>query len=105
MEECTCPSAHLDKMHGMYLSLVDDFEYWTTNESTTEEFAINTMLHSLPPSYEDYVHVYVGRGDNMNLQNFMVNLLAAKVAPIEDAEVVDGEGIYLIYFINVLFPL
>jgi hypothetical protein len=93
MEEHTCLRAHLDKMHRMYLSLVEDFDYGTTNESTTEEFAINTVLHSLPPSYQDYVHGYVGRGDNMHLQDFMTNLLDAKVAPIE-GEIVDGEGIY-----------
>ena len=37
----------------------------------------------------------------MSLQNFMNDLLAADIAPIEDAEVMDGEGIYLTYFINV----
>src|SRR3954470_8755280 len=104
MEERTSLGDHLDRMHEMYLNLVEDYEYWTMNESTTEEFAINTLLHSLPPSYGDYVHSYVGRGANMSLQNFMTDLLAADVAPIEDAEVVDGEGIYLIYFINVLLP-
>src|SRR4051812_39467905 len=66
------------------------------NESTTKEFAISKLLHSLPPSYGDYVHSYVGRGANMSLQNFMTDLLAMDIAPIED-----GEGIYLIYFINV----
>src|SRR3954469_21573383 len=101
MEERTSLGDHLDKMHEMYLTLVEDYEYWTINESTTEEFAINTLLHSLPPSYGDYVHSYVGRGANMSLQNFMTDLLAADIAPIEDAEVVDGEGIYLIYSINV----
>ena len=40
----------------------------------------------------------------MSLQNFMTDLLAADIAPIEDAEVVDGEGIYLIYFYKFLFP-
>src|SRR3954463_10649170 len=100
MEECTSLDDHLDRMHEMYLTLVEDYEYWTMNESTTAEFAINTLLHSLPPSYGDHVHRYVGRGANMSLQNFMTDLLAADVAPIEDAEVVDGEGIYLIYFIN-----
>ena len=101
MEERTSLGDHLDRMHEMYLTLVEDYEYWTMNESTTEEFAINTLLHSLPPSYGDYVHSYVGRGANISLQNFMTDLLAADIAPIEDAEVVDGEGIYLIYFINV----
>ena len=104
MEERTSLGDHLDMMHEMYLTLVEDYEYLTMNESTTEEFAINTLLHSLPPSYGDYVHSYVGRGANMSLQNFMTDLLATDIAPIEDAEVVDGEGIYLIYFINVCFP-
>jgi len=31
----------------------------------------------------------------------MTDLLAADIAPVEDAEVVDGECIYLMYFINV----
>src|ERR1043165_4749426 len=101
MEERTSLGDHLDKMHEMYLTLVEDYEYWKMNESTTEEFAINTLLHSLPPSYGDYVHGHVGSGANMSLQNFMTDLLAADIAPIEDAKVVDGEGIYLIYFINV----
>src|ERR1041384_2224362 len=81
MEERTSLGDHLDKMHEMYLTLVEDYEYWTMNESTTEEFAINTLVHSLPPSYADYDHGYVGRGANMILQNFMIELLAAKVAP------------------------
>ena len=104
MEERTSLGDHLDRMHEMYLTLVEDYAYWTMNKSTTEEFAINTLLHSLPPSYGDYVHSYVGRGANMSLQNFMTDLLAADIAPIEDAEVVDGEGIYLIYFYKCLFP-
>src|SRR4051812_32530602 len=45
MEEHTCLSDHLERMHGMYLALVEDYEYWTMNESTTEEFVINMMLH------------------------------------------------------------
>src|SRR3954462_4991792 len=101
MEERTSLGDHLDMMHDMYLTLVEDYEYWTMNETTTEEFVINTLLHSLPPSYGDYVHSYVRSGANMSLQNFMTDLLTADIAPIEDAEVVDGEGIYLIYFINV----
>src|SRR3954464_12491907 len=96
MEEHTSLDDQLDRMREMYLTLVEDYEYWTMNETTTEEFAINTLLHSLPPSYGDYVHSYVGRGANMSLQNFMIDVLATKVAPIEDAKVVDGEGIYLI---------
>ena len=100
MEENTCLKTHLAKMHGIHLSLVEDFDYWTTNKSTIEEFAINAVLHSLPLSYNDYVHGYVGRGYNTYFRNFMINLLDAKVAPIE-GEIVDGEGIFDILIINV----
>src|SRR4051812_5758359 len=33
MEEGSCLKAHLAKMHEIHLSLVDDFDYWTTYES------------------------------------------------------------------------
>ena len=56
MEERTSLGDHLDRMHEMYLTLVEDYQYWTMNETTTEDFVINTLLHSLPPSYGDYVH-------------------------------------------------
>ena len=58
MEEHTCLETHVAKMHGIYQSLVEDFDYWTTNE-----FAITMVLHSLPPSYKNFVHDYVGRGE------------------------------------------
>ena len=51
MEENTCLKTHLAKMHGIHLSLMEDFDYWTTDES-----AINTVLHSFPPSFRDYIH-------------------------------------------------
>src|SRR3954462_4988214 len=95
MEEGSCLKAHLAKMHEIHLSLVDDFDYETTHES-----AIYTVLHSLPPSYTDHVHGYVGRGESLEFSDFMDRLPYLEVEPIE-GEVVDGEGIYLIYFINV----
>src|ERR1043165_738524 len=36
MEERTSLGDHLDKMHEMYLTLVEDYEYWTMNETATE---------------------------------------------------------------------
>ena len=33
MEEHTCLKTHLAKMHGIHLSHVEDFDYWTTDES------------------------------------------------------------------------
>ena len=95
MEEHTCLETHLAKMHGMHLSLVDDFDYWTM-----EEFAITTVLHSLPPSYEDFVHGYVGRGESSTFHEFMVKLQSVKVELIS-GEIIDGEGIYDIHVINV----
>ena len=35
MEERTSLSDHFDRMHGTYLTLVEDYEYWTMNESIT----------------------------------------------------------------------
>ena len=93
MEENTCLKTHLAKMHGIHLSLVEDFDYWTTEES-----AIYTVLHSLPPSYTDLVHGYVGRGESLQFSEFMVNLQHVVVEPIE-GEIIDGEGIYLIYLL------
>src|SRR3954469_24688251 len=98
MEEGSCLKEHLAKMHEIHLSLVDDFDY-----STTDESAIYTVLHSLPPSYTDHVHGYVFRGESLKFSDFMDRLQHLEVEPIE-GEVVDGEGIYLIYFIK-KFPL
>src|SRR3954463_12109616 len=95
MEENTCLKTHVAKMHGIHLKLVEDFDYWTTEES-----AINTVLHSLPPSYTDFVHDYVGRGGSLQFFEFMVNLRDLEVEPI-DGEIVDGEVIFDIIVINV----
>src|ERR1041385_8887958 len=100
MEENTCLETHVAKMHGIHLKLVEDFNYWTTEES-----AIKMVLHSLPPSYTDFVHDYVGRGESLQFFEFMVNLRDLEVEPIK-GEIVDGEGIYLQfnkYLILVLF--
>src|SRR4051812_16259628 len=35
MEKRTSLGDHLDRMHEMYLTLVEDYEYWTMNKSTT----------------------------------------------------------------------
>ena len=98
MEEHTCLETHVTKMHGIY-RLVEDFDYWTT-----DEFAITTVLHSLPPSYKNFVHDFVGKGETFHFDHeFMVKLLSVKVEPVV-GEIVDGEGIYDIHVVNVLFP-
>jgi len=95
MEEHTCLETHVTKMHGIYQSLVEDFDYWTT-----DEFAITTVLHSLPPSYKNFVHDYVGRGETSHFHVFMVKLRSVKVEPVA-GEIIDGEGIYDIPVVNV----
>ena len=94
MEEHTCLETHVAKMHGIHLSLVEDLDYWTT-----EEFAITTVLRSLPPSYKHFVHGYVGRGESSTFHEFMVKLRSVKVEPIA-GEIIDGEGIYDIHVVN-----
>ena len=56
------------------------------------------MLHLLPPSYIDHVHGYVGRGESLEFCDFIDKLQYLEVESIE-GEVVDGEGIYLIYLL------
>jgi hypothetical protein len=85
LEEHTCLKTHIAKMYDIHLRLVEDFDYWTT-----EEFAITTVLHSLPPSYKDFVHDYVGRGESFTFHEFMVRLRNVKVEPIA-GEIIDGE--------------
>ena len=98
MEENTCLETHLVRMHGIHLRLVEDFDYWTM-----EEYAILQVLRSLPPSYRDFVHDYVGRGESFTFHEFVNKLRSLNVKPT-DGEFFDGEGIYDIQIINV-FPL
>src|ERR1041384_4984104 len=79
MEEGSCLKAHLAKMHEIHLSLVDDFDYWTTDES-----AIYTVLDSLPPSYTDHVHGYVSRGESLEFSDFMDRLQYMRLNPLKE---------------------
>ena len=95
MEEHTCLETHVAKMHGIHQRLVEDFDYWST-----DEFAITGVLRSLPPSYKDFVHSYVGRGETSHFHEFMVKLRFVKVEPVA-GEIIDREGIYDILVVNV----
>ena len=65
----------------------------------THTFAIQMLLRSLPPSYKEFVHEYVKKGEMSTFQAFVMKLRYVKVQPIA-GEIVD-EGIYDILIINV----
>ena len=95
MEENTCLESHLATMHGIHGRLVTDLDYWMT-----DEFAIDGVLRSLPPSYKNFVIGYVMRGESFTFHEFLAKLRTLKVDPIA-GEVIDGEGIFDIQVINV----
>ena len=66
----------------------------------TDEFTIDGVLRSLPPSYKDFVIGYVMRGESLTFHEFLARLRTVKVDPVA-VEVIDGEGIFDIQVINV----
>ena len=85
MEENGSLQEHLDIMNSYHEHLVD-LDY-----GMADDFAIEGVLHSLPPSYKDLVTSYLVRGELFAFQDFLVELWKAKMEPIA------GEGICLIY--------
>ena len=88
MEENTCLEQHLRKMHEIHHRLVLVWDYLMT-----DEFAIDGVLRSLPPSFKNYVRDYVMGGDSISFCEFCSRLRHVKVEPIE-GEVVNAEGIF-----------
>ena len=88
MEENTCLEQHLRKMHKLYFTLVDVWNY-----EMTDKLAIDGVLRSLPPNYKNYVRDYVMRGDSITFCEFVSQLRHVKVEPIA-GEVVNAEGIF-----------
>ena len=88
MEENTCLEQHLGKMHRLYYTLVDVWNY-----EMTDKLAIDGLLRSLPPSYKNYVRDFVMRGDSITFCEFVSQLSHVKVEPIA-GEVVNAEGIF-----------
>ena len=66
----------------------------------TYNFAIDGVLHSLPPIYKDVVLGYVMRGESFTFHEFLAELRTLRVEPIA-GEVIDGAGIFDIRVINV----
>ena len=87
MEENTCLEQHLRKMHRLYFTLVD---FW--NYEMTEKLAIDGVLRSLRPSFKNYVRDYVLRGASITFCEFVSQLRHVIVEPIA-GEVVNAEGI------------
>ena len=88
MEENTCLEQYLRKMHRLYFTLVDVWDY-----EMTDKLAIDGLLRSLPPSYKNYVRDYVMRGDSITFCEFVSQMRNVKVEPIA-GEVVNAEGIF-----------
>ena len=70
----------------------------------TDEFAIDGVLRSLPPSFKNYVRDYVMGRDSITFCEFVSRLRHVKVEPIA-GEVVNAEGISDIQVVNVLCPI
>jgi hypothetical protein len=103
MEENTCFESHLANMHRIHRRLIDELKYLMT-----DEFVIDVVvLLSLPPSYKEFIEIYVMTGyDEITFHQCIVKLRHPKVKPIA-GEVVDPMGIFDIEcykcFINTYF--
>ena len=58
IEGCTCLESHMAIMNGIHGRLTSDMDYWMT-----DSFAIDRVLHLLPPVYKDVVLGFVMRGE------------------------------------------
>ena len=96
MEEHTCLKTHLKRLYDIYFQLTMVFDYWMADSC-----AIQTVLISLPPSYEKHVRKYILKADNMNFYKFVSELKSLKVYSIE-GEIFDATCIYLIYTVRLL---
>jgi hypothetical protein len=99
MEENTCFEIHLTSMHRIHTRLTDKMNYLVT-----DELAIDVVLQSLPPSYNEFIKSYLmTRHDEISFYQCIVQLRRLNVEPIA-GEVVDPTGIFdmqcYIYFIN-----
>ena len=95
MEENTCLESHLANMHRIHERLTVELDYWIR-----DEFAVEGVLRSLPPSYKSVVLGYVMRRDSITFHELLAELSTLKVEPIA-GEVVDVEGIFYIHVINI----
>ena len=95
IEGSTCLESHMAIMNEIHGRLTSDMDYWMT-----DSFAIDGVLHSLPPVYKDVVLGFVMRGESFTFHEFLTELRTLEVEPIA-GEVIDGAGIFDIHVINV----
>ena len=90
-----------DNSHlGTHLSIMDDLRDFLTQDLChwiPEDLAVNVLLQSLPPSYEDAVSEIVRRGEWISFQEAHDQLLDLEAERL-DREYLEKKGIYLIYF-------
>ena len=96
MEEHTCLETHLCKMFDIHDDLTNTCGYWMA-----DHFAIQTVLRSLPPSYEELVDEYILKSDFLLFNDFLVEIKDVEVEPIE-GEIDDTQGIFDIQVIIVI---
>ena len=70
--------------------------YWMA-----DNFAIQAVLRSLPPRYEELVDEYVIKSDSLLFNDFLVEIKDVEVEPIE-GEINDTQGIFDIQVIIVI---
>jgi hypothetical protein len=97
LEENACLERHLANMHRIHANLVHVWGFHVTNK-----FAVDGVLHSLPPGYGDLVKEYVMEEKMFTFHGILAELRTLKVEPIA-REVIDGEGIFDIRTINIFF--
>ena len=73
-------------MEKIFYRLTVVFDYWTTYT-----FGISVILHSLPPSYRDFVESFVMRGESVELPAF---LEMVRNFQVENTEVIYLTGIF-----------
>ena len=97
MEEHTCLETHLCKMFDIHDDLTNTCDYWMA-----DTFAIQAVLRSLPPSYEELVDEYILKSDFLLFNDFLVEIKDVEVEPIE-GEIDDTQGIFDIQSYNCYF--
>jgi hypothetical protein len=59
----------------------------------TDGFAKSMVLHSLPPSYKDFVESFMKRNEAVNFHKLLGRIRTRNVEPAQD-EIIDLEGIF-----------
>ena len=88
MEERDCLEEHLKKMYRIYYTLVDAWDV-----EMSDEFAIDGLLRSLPPSFKNCVRDYVMKRDSITYSELVSRLRRVVRDPLAEG-VNNAEGIF-----------